>query len=337
MTASTLDRSRTVRGHRGRAALAKAGVVVTVVALNFLLPRALPGDPLLAMSDPASAQYLADPEIRARVERHYGLDRPLLEQLRDYLTQLLHGDLGWSIHYRRPVAELLGDRLGWTLVLVVPSITLAFAITVGLGVEAGWRRGTRADQAMIALFTVVHSIPVYLAALLGILLFSVRLGWLPLSGAATPFAEFGHVGQWLADVAWHASLPIAVLTVSIAGGRFLLMRNTTVTVLGEPFVRVARAVGLPARSVKYAHVARNAVLPVVTGFGLTLGFAVGGTIFVESIFDYPGMGRLVFEAVGARDYPLLGGCFLVLSLCVLGASWTVEALTRRLDPRTAPR
>jgi len=325
------------RQHRFPRWLAQVGLYVltvwAVLTLNFLLPRVMPGDPIAALQDPASTRYLADPDARARLAAYYGLDRPLIEQYRRYLIGVAAWDLGWSIRLNAPVAELIGTHLPWTLLLTVPSLLIASAISILAGTHAGWVRGSAADRGLLVAFTALHTLPVFFVGVLALLLFGVRLGWFPLAGSTTPFRS-GVTAWWrVGDIVRHWALPAATLTTELLGARFLLMRNSMVATLGEDYMLVARAKGLPERAVKYRHGLRNAILPFVTALSAQLGFAVAGAIFIETLFAYPGMGRLMFEAVGARDYPVLEGVFLVIALSVLSINLLTDLAYGRLDPR----
>ncbi len=304
-----------------------------VLTINFLLPRALPGDPVLAMQDPNSDIYVTDDAARARLAAYYGLDRPLGEQYLGYLRGIATGDLGWSIQQNIPVADLIRARLPWTLLLVVPSLLLATLITVIAGAQSAWVRGSRGDRSLLVLFTLLRTIPVFFLGILALILFSVRLGWFPVAGATTPFRQWSTPWQAGLDVLHHWALPAALMTIELIGGRYLLMRNSMVSVLGEDYMLVARAKGLPERAVKYRHGLRNAILPVVTAFSALLGFAVAGSIFIETLFAYPGMGRLMYTAVSVRDYPVLEGAFLVVAVSVLTANLLTDLSYRWLDPR----
>lgn len=306
--------------------------LLVVFALNFALPRIMPGDPLDQLGDPGNTQFVADDETRARVLAYYGLDRSLPEQFGAYLSGLAHGDLGYSIRYNAPVSALIAGRLPWTLLLVLISLAFASVIALVGGVEAAWHRGGAADRAIVAGFIVAESVPVFVVGILLTLVFSVRLGWFPLGGAFRPFSTAGPIGTVL-DVLSHLALPVATLTLSLVGTKFLLVRASVVTVLGEPFMTVARAKGLGEGALRYRHALRNALLPFVTQLSLQLGFAMGGAVLIETLFAYPGMGRLLFDAVAYRDYPLIQGTFLVISASVLLANLAVEALYRRIDPR----
>jgi len=306
--------------------------LLVVFALNFAIPRVMPGDPLDQLGDPGNTQFVADDETRGRVLAYYGLDRSLPEQFAAYVGGLGRGDLGYSIRYNAPVTSLIAGRLPWTLLLVLLSLALASVISLIGGVEAAWHRGGRADRAIVGGFILAESVPVFVVGILLTLVFSVRLGWFPLGGAFRPFSTAGPLASAL-DVLSHLALPVATLTLSLVGTKFLLVRASVVTVLGEPFMTVARAKGLDDRALRYRHALRNALLPFVTQLSLQLGFAMGGAVLIETLFAYPGMGRLLFDAVAYRDYPLIQGTFLVISASVLLANLAVETVYRRIDPR----
>lgn len=323
------------RGPVRRSLVAYAVTVLVLVALNFFLPRAMPGDPLRALADPTATTYVPDAATRAALERYYGLDQPLAVQFAHYLTGLARGDLGTSIRYGGPVAGLLLERLPWTLLLVVSALLLGAALGLPAGIHSGWRRGRPVDRGLIVGFLAVRSLPTFFLASLAVYLFGAKLGWVPLAGARTPFATgVTPVGAVL-DVLHHLLLPAMVLAVHFAAGHYLLMRAGMVAEHGSGHLQLGRVEGLAERRLKYGYAGRTALLPVVTLLGLQFGFAVTGSIFVETVFAYPGVGRLVFDAVAYRDYPTLQGCFLVLSLLVVVANLVVDLTYRRLDPRTA--
>lgn len=309
-------------------------VVALLVTLNFALPRALPGQPIQTLSNPRSPTYVGDASMRARVERYYGLDRPLAQQYASYMAGLATGDLGTSIRYNEPVAQVLGRRIGWTLLLVFTAVSLATALGMLAGVQSGWRRGRRTDRRLVAAFLVLDNTPSFFLASVVAYVLAVRLGWFPLSGARTPFADYGPVRQVL-DVGHHLALPVAVLMAQFIGFQYLVMRASMVGELGSDHLVLGRAKGVSDRVLKYRYAARNALLPATTVATLHIPLAVTTAIFVEAVFAYPGLGRLMFEAVGDRDYPLMQGCFLALSALVLAANLLADVLYRRLDPRTA--
>lgn len=322
-----------MRGGRTRVGLYLVTLAVVFV-LNFALPRVMPGDPIDQLGDPESPSFVSDETTRARVLAYYGLDQPLQVQLGAYLGALSRGDLGFSIRYSAPVGELIAGRIQWTLLLVLTSLVLASIISLIGGVEAGWRRGSAADRSLVGLFILAESVPVFVVGILLIVVFSVQLGWLPLGGASRPFGSRDALAS-AADVAAHLVLPVATLSLSLLGTKFLLVRASVIGIIREPFMTVARAKGLPDRVLRYRHALRNALLPFVTQLSLQVGFAMGGAVLVETLFAYPGMGRLLFDAVAYRDFPLIQGAFLVISTGVLIANLSVEIVYRWIDPRLA--
>ncbi|HSJ53734.1 MAG TPA: ABC transporter permease [Anaerolineae bacterium] len=308
--------------------------LAAILTINFFLPRAMPGDPLLALIDPESQSFALDPALRAELERYYGLDRPVWEQYLAYVANLLRGELGRSIALNVPVAELIGSHLPWTLLLMGSAIVLSNAISLFLGVHSAWVRNSVVDRSLLAVFLLLNTLPVFLFGALLLMLFAVQLDWLPLGGGRTPFATLGSGLQELGDRLSHLALPLATLTLGMAGRNFLIARNSTISILGQDFMLVARGMGLPVRSQKYRHAMRNALLPVITRFSLQMGTAVTGAVLIETLFAYPGMGRLMFNAVGARDYPVLEGCFLVAGLVTLLANLATDVSYAWLDPRT---
>jgi peptide/nickel transport system permease protein len=313
-----------------------AGYVVTVflvITLNFFLPRFMPGDPLHALVDPTSPAYVTDAGTRAAVSRYYGLDQPLLVQYGQYLGNLAHGNLGRSIDQSEPVSAIVGGALPWTLLLIATALLLATLFGVLGGVQSGWRRGGSVDRGLLTVFLGVSNVATYVVATVVLVVFAVDLNWVPVAGSRTPFASYGFF-QGAVDVLHHLALPALVLSLSFIAESYLLMRAGMVTELGSRYLLLGRAKGLGDRRLKYRHAARNAMLPVVTLVALQLGAAVGTTVFVETVFAYPGIGSEMTGAIGVRDYPLLQGCLLVLAFLVVTGNFAADWLYSRLDPRT---
>lgn len=313
-----------------------ASYLVTVfllITVNFLLPRALPGDPISELVDPGAPAFVSDDALRAELEAYYGLDRPLPVQYVGYLGDLVGGDLGVSIRYNAPVAELVRERLPWTALLIASGIAMAAAMGWTGGVHSGWRRGRRVDRGLLSLFLGFNSFPSFFIGSLAVFVFSVNLGWFPLAGTRTPFDTSLTLFGRLLDVAYHLVLPALTLAVSFATSQYLVMRASMVGELGSDYLLLGRAKGLRDRRLKYRHAARNALLPVVTLTAIHVGFAVTTAVVVETVFAYQGMGRLLFESVSFRDYPTLQACFLVLTLGVVTLNFLADVLVARLDPR----
>lgn len=318
-------------------ALTYVVTVFVLITLNFFLPRALPGDPIDSLIDPGGPSYVSNAEIRAELEEYYGLDRPVGEQYADYLGDLARGDLGVSIRYNVGIGELVQERLPWTILLITSSMLLAAVVGWSAGVHSGWRRGRPVDSGLLGVFTALRSFPVFFLGSIALFVLAVKFDLLPLSGARTLYAPDMGALERAGDIAYHLALPAAVLATQFAGGQYMTMRAGIVGELGADYLVGARAKGLRERRLKYRYAGRNALLPVVTVTALQLGGFLTSAVLVETVFSYPGMGRLVFDAISFRDYPALQGCFLVLSLFVVTLNFLMELLYHRLDPRTTDR
>jgi len=305
-----------------------------VTTIVFFLPRAMPGDPIAALQDPNSSLFVTDPDARQRLVAGYGLDRPLWDQYVSYLRRLTQGDLGFSLERKAPVSSVIAAHLPWTMLLLGASLAMASAISFAGGVTAAWNRGRLRDRGLLVAATGARALPPYASAALLLLGLAVLVPVFPLSGATTAFADYSSPFERVADVAHHLVLPATALTLAMLTAMFLLVRNTMVSALGQDYMVLARAKGLPDRLLKYRHAGRNALLPFVALVGVEVGFAVGPAIFVEAVFAYPGMGSLILRAVAARDYPVLEAVFLVLAVMVLTANLAVDLFSARLDPRT---
>lgn len=321
-------------GRRSRVAAGRVAAYAftlwVVVSIVFLLPRFMPGDPLAIYDD---SEAPLSPVAREALEAHYNLDKALPAQYIGYLGSLARGDLGQSILHRNDVASLMRNRVPWTLLLMGTALAVSAAVSFLAGVSAAWRRGSRVDRSLVTVMTAVHAIPEYVLATALLLAFAVVIQIFPLAGATTPFTSSSSLLYRAGDIAYHLVLPATALTIGLAGTKFLLVRNTTLTVLGEEYMLLARAKGLPKRMLKYRHAGRNSLLPFLTVLGLQAGFAAGGSLFVETVFGYPGMASLMLPAVEARDYPLLEGTFLVLAVVVLSVNLIVDLAYVRFDPR----
>ncbi|MDP8929493.1 MAG: ABC transporter permease [Actinomycetota bacterium] len=335
LSAQQVDfRSATWRS-RGGLLISYLVAVFVLVTANFFLPRLAPGDPIAALLSPGSPSYVPSEDLRAELARFYGLDQPLWEQYVDYLADLAHGNFGISIRYQVPVAELITVRLPWTVLLIVTAMALAMVVGWPAGAQSAWRRGRPVDRSLLGLFLTLKSFPAFFLASIVAFVFAVQLGWFPLSGATTAFAQAQSLPARVLDIAHHLVLPASVLAVGFAASQYLVMRAGMVGELGSGYLLLGRAKGLRERRLKYHYAARNALLPVVTLTAVHLGFAVSHSVYVETVFAYPGLGRLMFDAVAFRDYPTLQACFLVLTLVVLTATFLADRLYGWLDPRTS--
>ncbi|NLS09756.1 ABC transporter permease [Nesterenkonia sp. MY13] len=303
------------------------------LTLNFLIPRLMPGDPLVLLMERTEGRL--DPGALEAMAEAYGLtDAPLVVQYWDYLSSLVQGDLGLSIgYYPVPVADIVAGAMPWTIGLVGVTTIISFLLGTGLGVILAWRRGKRSDYVLPAL-TFLNGVPYFWMALILVLIFSVNLGWFPVANAYQPILVPGWNPEFISSVIYHAILPALTIVIGSFAGWVLSMRNMTVTVLGEDYVTMAEAKGLPRRKVLLRYGARNAILPSITGFALSLGAVVGGSMLTEVIFNYPGVGYTLFQAVQNQDFPLMQGLFLVISLAVILANLLADIVYIFLDPRT---
>jgi peptide/nickel transport system permease protein len=303
--------------------LAHAVVVVLVVAtITFVVVRLAPGGPSL----------LADPKLtptEAReIERRLGIDRPLPEQYARWLSRLARGDLGHSFLYQTPTLQTILARLPNTALLAGLALALAVGVALPLGVQAAARPGSLTDRLTSALSFLALSTPVFWLGLLLLIVFAVALRVLPAGGASTPGLEGS-----LIDRARHLVLPVVVLATGISAELLRYTRTTAAAVYRRHHILTARAIGLDERSIRRRHVLRNTLVPVVTLVGLQLPRLVGGAAVTETIFSWPGLGRLGVEAALSRDYPLIMGLTLFVAVAVVAASLVVDLLYVRIDPR----
>ncbi|MGZ4136277.1 MAG: ABC transporter permease [Actinomycetota bacterium] len=313
----------------GRKLLQLALTLVAVATFNFLLFRVLPGDPLQLY---ARSGHLT-PEAAAQLRRVFGLDKPVVEQFWIYLKDLLHGNLGFSLTYRRPVADIVLQRLANTVLLVGAATVLVVGLGILLGVISASRRGSRIDSATVFGSLVLWSMPTFWVGLLLVFAFGVWWKLLPITGIATAGATYSTPLGAPLDVLRHLILPTLTLALVDIGQFVLITRSSLVDVLTEDFITTAKAKGMPRRRVVWRHGMRNAMLPVVTASVLYIGLVVGGAIQVETVFSWPGMGELTYDAVLHRDYPVLEACFLLFAVTVIVAHFASDLLYLWLDPR----
>ncbi|WP_223691533.1 ABC transporter permease [Leifsonia poae] len=304
------------------------------VTLNFLIPRVIPGDPVQALINKFQGQLSTNAIHSLYVL--FGLDHKtsLWDQYWQYWGEILHGNLGLSFAYfPTPVADVIGQALPWTIGLVGISTILSVLLGTLIGTYIGWRRGTWLD-GVLPVTTFFSSVPYFWLGLMAIALFAVTWQIFPAGGGYDGGLVPGWDFEFIGSVIQHAALPAITIVLSSVAGWILGMRNMMVTVTSEDYVTVAQAKGLKERTVMFGYAARNAVLPQVSGFALSLGFVVSGTLVMELVFSYPGIGYSLFQAIGAKDYPLMQGIFLVITISVLVANILADAVYVFLDPRT---
>lgn len=303
-----------------------------ILCLNFALPRLMPGDPMSAIYG-EEAMLEMSPEMERKLTRRFELNQPVTRQFANYLTRLARGDLGFSFYHKKPVTDVIADHLPWTLLLAGSAFLVATVGGIILGIESAWRRGQPIDRTLLISLMSVSGLPSFFVGALLLLVFGVYFQILPLQNAHTSYADLTGIAMvW--DVAQHLILPLTSLVVVFLPGTYLLMRNSTLGVLREPYVLTAHAKGLTPARVRYHHAARNALLPVVTATGMMIATrVVTGALFVEVVFSYPGMGLLIRQALTNRDYPVLQGALLLTTLLVLGINFLLDFFYAKLDPR----
>lgn len=321
-----------LRAAAGRMAEYLASLAV-LAAITFFALRALPGDPLSILYGEASVQGLT-PENRAILASRHGLDASLPEQFLHYAGMLCRGDLGQSARHARPVAQVIGQALPWTLLLVTSATAMALAAGLFLGIEAGMRRGRTADVIILAAVTALDSLPLFVKAILALFALCLGLTLFPAFGAATPFTQ-DRGWALAADVAWHAAVPAGVLALHEITKLTFVIRAMVVTVRGRPFLTVARAKGVGAVGLRSRHVAPNVMAQVTARTAAMFTELFAGSIFVETVFSYPGLGRLLYEGIFGRDYPLVQGLVLVLGAGVLTVNMAADLVIGRLTEREA--
>jgi peptide/nickel transport system permease protein len=319
-------------GFIGRRLLHSLFVLWAVVTILFLMFRLMPGNPLAAYINETLTE-----EQQQQMMRQFGLDRPLWEQYFIYVANLLQGQLGLSFHQRTPVWDILMSVFPNSIVLTVAGLVAAYIFGVIAGAFLAWKRGTWIEGTAIPIVLATRAAPEFWVGMVLLAVFSFNLGWFPSGGANSAGAFFdSELQRFLsADFLLHLVLPALTLALYLQGLPLLLMRSTMLEVMHEDFVTMARMKGLSEWRIVIRHAARNALLPVVTAFALGLGLAVGGNVVVETVFSWPGLGRLLVNAVSSSDYPLAQGAFLVIAVVFILMNLVVDMLYTALDPRVS--
>jgi peptide/nickel transport system permease protein len=321
--------------------LVKAVLTVYLVATaTFFLVRLLPGNPVDVYINDQIAQFgMSYEEAASRAAGLFSFNpkQPVFQQYLEYLGGLAHGDLGMSlVSPGTSVLDIIFQYLPWTLFSVGLGVLISFTLGIVFGTVMAYRREGWLDHTLTLLGSLTHSIPNYLLAMLIVVFFGVRLEWIDIAsmrGAYSPGISPVFSLDFFSDAMYHASLPITVYVLTTIGGWMLVMKSSTVETLGADYVTVARARGLTEGRIRSAYVGRNAVLPLFPQLAITLGFVVGGSILVEQVFQYQGIGFLLLQSVQRRDYPVLQGILLVVTIAVVAANLISDLLYSRLDPR----
>jgi peptide/nickel transport system permease protein len=304
------------------------------ISLNFLIPRIMPGNP----ADNLINQFhgkLTPAAVHALRVLFGQSNQNLGQQYISYWHSVFTGNFGISYaYYPSTVSSVIGQSMYWTLILVTICTVLGFLIGTSLGMLAGWKRGSWLDSSLVPITTFLSSIPYFWFAIIIVYVFAITLKWFPLSGGYAVDQTIGLNSGFISSAINYAILPAVTITVASIGGWLIGMRNMMVTTLSEDYVRLAEAKGLPKRRVMYTYAARNAMLPSLSGFAMSLGFVVGGSIVTEVVFNYPGIGSVLFKAAQAADYPLMSAIFLLITVLVLIANLVADVAYVFLDPRT---
>lgn len=306
-------------------------VLFVAITINFVLPRFAPGDPLLYFFDESTLKELTA-EQKQTVLESVGLGGTLWEQYINYLGGIFTWDFGTSIKHAQPVIEMIGDRLPWTLTLIAPAMLLSAIFGVMIGAYSAWNRGKGRDVTLLTTMLTFQAIPGFWIGMLFIAIFAVQLGWFPTYGAVSIIQD-GTTFGFIKDVAWHLVLPIVTLSVATVGSNYLLTRSSMLESLGQDYITMAEAKGVHKKTLIFNHGLRNALLPIYTHFTMNLGTLIGGSVIVETVFSYPGIGRLLYESVVARDFPLMQGVFLMITFGVIAANIFADLTYPLIDPR----
>lgn len=336
MSSTTINKG----GRAGAVALALAGWVVKFVAVvlviatfNFILVHAAPGDPAQVIAGQSGA---SDEKLLEQLRAEYGLDKPYPVQLANYLGRVLTLDLGYSYRQQRTVSSLIMERLPATLLLTATAFILALISGIFLGTLAGIRAGKWSDTLLTIVSLLLYATPVFWLGLMLVLLFAVELNWLPAFGYSTIGVQLTAFERML-DVGKHMILPVISLAAIYLAIYTRLMRSSVLDVTHQDFIKTAKAKGLKQGAIIMRHILRNAMLPIVTVAGMQAGALVGGAVVIETVFAWPGLGRLIYDALLQRDYPVLLGVFLVMSVIVIALNLLTDAIYRMIDPRVSVR
>ena len=308
------------------------------LTLNFILPRLLPGGPEIALRTRFHGRISPDTIRSLKVALGLHNDQSQLQQYVAYLGNIARGDFGVSVgFFPHRVSEVIMLALPWTLGLVGTATVIAFVLGTLIGIFGAWRRGGILDSVLPPVFVVVSAFPYFWIGLICILVFAVSLGWFPQAFGSSPELSSEFSWPYISDVVYHSILPGFTIALTSIGGWILTMRNNMITTLAEDYIKMARAKGLSPTRIMFQYAARNAILPNLVGFAMSLGFVISGALLVEIVFNYPGLGTFLLQAVNNEDFSLMQALFFLITLAVLLAVLAADLLTAWLDPRTRER
>jgi len=296
--------------------------IVIIFSLNFIIPRCMPGDPLTNL---LGEDVILTDSVVAKLRGEMGLDRSLFQQYLDYWWGILHLELGYSFHLHSPVSDIIFSKMKWTLLLALPSLIFGSILGTILGALAGWRSRSKSQKMQTAFFLAIYATPPYFLCLLALYLLSFKLALFPLKG----FYATGSA----ADIAHHLFLPALVMTLFSLSRNYMIMRGSVIQEKSSLYAAFARAKGLYEDEILFRHVFKNALLPIITLLAMDFGFILSGALFIEIVFSMNGMGNLIYDALLSRDYPVLQGSFLIITIMVISANMLADLLYSRQDPR----
>lgn len=305
-------------------------IVAVIIVLNFFIPRMLPGSPISTLVGEDVGQMTAAEKMG--ILDAYHLNEPMYVQFWYYIKDLFTLNWGNSFSMRQPIFSLLWSRIGWTLLLVGLNLLLSTVIGTALGIFSAYRRKNKKDIGIVLGTTVISSIPPFWIGMILISIFGVKLGWFPIYGAYSMWENLSGWSRFI-DVLHHLALPLITMVITSLMIYFTTARYSTLQVIGEDYVKLAKMRGVPKKKITFNYVIRNMLLPVFTTFMMDIGYILSGSVVIESVFSYPGLGTLMHEAVNARDYPLIQYSFLVTSLITVLALFISDCMYGILDPR----
>lgn len=309
-------------------------LLLGIVTVTFVIIHLAPGDPMDMFLESTRRREM-DPKVIELMRHRYGLDQPMYVQYVKWVANVAKGDFGESFRYRRPVNALLGESIPYTLQLTVLALLLDVMIGITLGIISAVKQYSLLDKVVTVGSLVVYAIPGFWMALMLVLLFAVQLHWFPTSQTRSIDYDMMSLGQKILDRIWHLVLPVFVMGVASAAGTARYMRNRLLEVLNEEYVVAARARGFSERVVILKHAVRNALIPIITVYGLSLPFLLGGATIIETIFAWPGMGRLTVSAVGGRDYPVIMATTTIAAVLTVLGNLLADVMYAAVDPRVS--
>ncbi len=303
-----------------------------IISLNFFVPRLMPGGPIEAIYG-SEVLLNISPETKEAIISSFGLDKPLFGQYFQYLVSILKGDFGYSFYQNSPVLKVILNHLPWTLGLMGSALFFSTSFGILLGMESGWKRGSKIDKFLLNFMIFSASFPSFFIAILFLILFGIILGLLPIQGARSIYSNLGGMGS-IVDIIKHALLPMASLIFVFTPSTYIITRNSMISNLAEPYILLAKAKGLKETKIKYYHAGKNSIIPVMTQTGIRFATRlITGALFIEIVFSYPGMGSLIYNSIQLRDYPVLQGSLLVITILVLVVNIILDFFYKKVDPR----